>query len=46
MATVAPYLSDVSRGPTLGWKTNELSAQVRALAPIYGVLRSNFPNRM
>jgi hypothetical protein len=46
MATVGPYLSNVSRGPTLGWKTNELSAQVRALAPIYGVLRSNFPNRM
>ena len=46
MATVGPYLSNPSKGPTLGWKSNELSAQVRALAPLYGILRSNFPNRM
>jgi hypothetical protein len=46
MATVGPYLANPSAGPTLGWKSNELSAQVRSLAPLYGILRSNFPNRM
>ncbi len=46
-ATVAPYIQNgkVIGGPTLGWKSNELSAQVRLIAPIYGILNSFVPNR-
>lgn len=47
MATVAPYIQPgkVIGGPTLGWKSNELYAQVRVIAPIYGKLNAFIPNR-
>ena len=47
MATVAPYIQPgkVLSAPTLGWKTNELNAQVKLVAHIYGQLNSFIPNR-
>lgn len=47
MATVAPYIQagKVMTGPTLGWKSPELNAQVRVIAPIYGKLNAFIPNR-
>lgn len=47
MATVAPYIQNgkVIGSPTLGWKTPELNAQVRLIAPIYGKLNAFIPNR-
>lgn len=47
MATAAPYIQpgqQLSR-PTLGWKSPELNAQVRVIAPIYGKLNAFIPNR-
>lgn len=45
-ATVAPYIQNgVAAAPTLGWKSNELSAQARLIAPIYGILNRFIPNR-
>lgn len=45
-ATVAPYINNgVGAAPTLGWKSNEISAQARLIAPIYGILNSFIPNR-
>lgn len=45
-ATVAPYINaGGQRAPTLGWKSNELSAQARLIAPIYGILNGLYPNR-
>jgi hypothetical protein len=44
-ATVGPYINNgVSAAPTLGWKSPELSAQVRTMAPIYGLVRGFIPN--
>ena len=31
--------------PTLGWKSPELNAQVRMIAPIWGSLNAFIPNR-
>ena len=47
MATAAPYIQSgkVVGAPTLGWKSPEISAQVRLIAPIYGKLNSFIPNR-
>ena len=47
MATVAPYIQSgqVLQGPTLGWKSNELNAQVRLIAPLYGKINAFIPNR-
>jgi hypothetical protein len=47
MATVAPYIQNgkVISSPTLGWKTPELNAQVRLIAPIYGKVNAFIPNR-
>lgn len=47
MATVAPYIQSgrVLAAPTLGWKSPELNAQVRVIAPIYGKLNAFIPNR-
>lgn len=47
MATVAPYIRSgrVLSAPTLGWKSPELNAQVRVIAPIYGKLNAFIPNR-
>ena len=47
MATVAPYIQNgkVIGGPTLGWKSPEISAQVRLIAPIWGSLNAFIPNR-
>lgn len=46
MATVAPYINNgVGAAPRLGWKTNELSAQARLIAPLYGKLNAFLPNR-
>ena len=43
-ATIAPYIGNgVSAAPTLGWKSPELSAQVRTIAPIYGIVRAFIP---
>ncbi len=45
LATIGPYINNgVSAAPTLGWKSNELSAQVRLIAPLYGSLRAFIPN--
>lgn len=45
-ATVAPYIQDgVAAAPRLGWKSNEISAQARLIAPIYGILNRFIPNR-
>ena len=44
-ATIAPYIGQVGdQKPTLGWKSNELAAQVRITAPVYGILRNLYPN--
>jgi hypothetical protein len=47
LATAAPYIQSgkVVGAPTLGWKSPELNAQVRLIAPIYGKLNSFIPNR-
>ena len=47
MATAAPYIQPgkVLSAPTLGWKTNELNAQVRIIAPLWGSLNAVIPNR-
>lgn len=47
MATVAPYIQpgQVLQAPTLGWKSPALNAEVRTIAPIYGLLNSFLPNR-
>ncbi len=46
MATVAPYINNgVGAAPRLGWKTNELNAQARLIAPLYGKLNAFLPNR-
>jgi hypothetical protein len=45
-ATVAPYINNgVAAAPTLGWKSNEISAQARLVAPLYGILNGILPNR-
>lgn len=45
-ATVAPYINNgVAAAPTLGWKSNEISASARLIAPIYGILNGILPNR-
>lgn len=45
-ATVAPYIKNgVAAAPTLGWKSNEISAQARLIAPLYGILNGILPNR-
>lgn len=47
MATIAPYVGNgAASGPRLGWKSAELSAQVRLIAPLYGSLRAFIPNRI
>lgn len=46
MAQVAPYINrGVGAAPTLGWKSNEISAQARLIAPIWGSLNAFIPNR-
>lgn len=47
MATAAPYIQSgkVVGAPTLGWKSPELNAQVRVIAPIWGQLNAFIPNR-
>lgn len=45
-ATIAPYINNGGqRAPTLGWKSNEISAQARLIVPLYGILNSLYPNR-
>lgn len=45
-ATVAPYINaGGQRAPTLGWKSNELSAQARLMVPIFGIVNGLYPNR-
>lgn len=45
-AQVAPYINNgVGAAPTLGWKSNEISAQARLIAPLYGILNGLYPNR-
>lgn len=45
-ATVAPYINNgVAAAPRLGWKSNEVSAQARLIAPLYGILNGILPNR-
>ncbi len=45
-ATVAPYINNgVAAAPRLGWKSNELSAQARLVAPLFGILNGLYPNR-
>lgn len=47
MAAAAPYIQSGSQvgAPRLGWKSPELNAQVRAIAPIWGKLNAFLPNR-
>jgi hypothetical protein len=47
LATAAPYIQrgKVIGAPTLGWKSPELDAQVRIIAPIWGSLNAFIPNR-
>ncbi len=47
MAQAAPYIQNgkVVGAPTLGWKSNELNAQVRLIAPLWGSLNAFIPNR-
>ena len=47
MAAAAPYVQSgkVLSAPTLGWKSNELNAQVRIIAPIWGGVNGLVPNR-
>lgn len=45
-AQIAPYINDgVSAAPRLGWKSPELSAQARLIAPLYGIVNGLYPNR-
>ncbi len=45
-ATVAPYIRNgVAAAPTLGWKSNEISAQARLITPLFGIVNSLYPNR-
>ena len=45
-AQIAPYIQNgVAAAPALGWKSNEISAQARLIAPIYGILNRFIPNR-
>ncbi len=45
-ATVAPYINNgVAAAPRLGWKSNEVSAQARLVAPLYRILNGLYPNR-
>ena len=45
-AQVAPYIRNgVAAAPALGWKSNEISAQARLIAPLYGILNGLYPNR-
>lgn len=45
-ATIAPYINDRGqKAPTLGWKSNEISAQARLIVPLYGILNGLYPNR-
>lgn len=46
MAQVAPYINNgVNRAPTLGWKSNEISAQARLITPLWGSLNAFIPGR-
>ena len=46
MAQVAPYIRNgVNQAPTLGWKSNEISAQARLITPIWGSLNAFIPGR-
>lgn len=47
MATAAPYITAgrTVGAPTLGWKSPELNAQVRVIAPIWGKVNAFIPNR-
>lgn len=47
LATIGPYINNkqtVAGAPTLGWKSPALNAEVRTIAPIYGLLRGFIPN--
>jgi hypothetical protein len=45
-ATIAPYINNgIAAAPRLGWKSNEISAQARLIAPLYGILNTVTPNR-
>jgi len=45
-ATIAPYLGKgANPAPTLGWKSNEVSAGARLMAPIFGTYKAFIPNR-
>lgn len=46
LAAIAPYIGNgVAAAPTLGWKSPRLSAEMRAIAPIFGQLNAFIPNR-
>ena len=46
MATVGPYITSGRQpgAPTLGWKSPALATEVRAFAPIYGLVRAFLPS--
>lgn len=47
MAAAAPYVQSgqVLSAPRLGWKSNELNAQMRIIAPIWRGVNGFVPNR-
>ena len=45
-AQVAPFINQgVSAAPRLGWKSPEISAQARLIAPLYRIMNATRPNR-
>lgn len=45
-AQVAPFIGQgVSAAPRLGWKSPEISAQARLIAPLYRIMNTTRPNR-
>jgi hypothetical protein len=47
MAQAAPYVASGQQvgAPRLGWKSPEVDAQVRLIAPLWGGLNAFLPNR-
>lgn len=47
MAQAAPYVNPGQQvgAPRLGWKSPEVDAQVRLIAPLWGALNTFLPNR-
>ena len=45
-AQVAPYIGNgINGAPRLGWKSPEISAQARLIAPLFRIMNATRPNR-